>query len=104
MVFLGFPIEIWLAVSLAVMMKIRNSKNLTIIGYVTTIGISMLSGVLLYMPVIELLTLSASWHIPVAILVSLTAENIMQNVINLSSDVEILRKIFDLWLTKKDKE
>lgn len=101
MTFLGFPIEIWLAVLLAVMIKIRNAKNLNVVGYVTTIAISLISGVLLYMPVVELLSLSPSWHIPIAILVSLSAENIMQNVVNISSDNDMLKKFIEAWLSKK---
>lgn len=101
MTFLGFPIEIWLAVFLAVMIKIRNAENLNVIGYITTIAISLISGVLLYMPVVELLSLSPSWHIPIAILVSLSAENIMQNVVNISSDNDMLKKFIEAWLSKK---
>lgn len=101
MTFLGFPIEIWLAVFLAVMIKIRNAENLNVIGYITTIAISLISGVLLYMPVVELLSLSPSWRIPIAILVSLSAENIMQNVVNISSDNDMLKKFIEAWLSKK---
>lgn len=101
MVFLGHPIEIWAAILIAVMIKLRSSKNLTMYGYLTTIGIAVLSGLFLYTPLIALIGLSASWEIPIAILIGLTAENIMNNIVAISSDIDLLKSFTDKFVKTK---
>lgn len=105
MVFLGHPIEIWAAILIAVMIKLRSSKNLTKYGYATTIGVAVLSGLFLYAPLITLIGLSASWEIPIAILIGLTAENIMNNIVAISSDIDLLKSFTEKFVkTKKGDE
>ncbi len=103
--FFGYPMEIWFASFVAVMFKLKMTSNWTIVGTITTMSIAMFSGLILYLPVVELLELSASWKVPVAILVSLTAENIMKSVVDLSADGDFLKDWIRYIVTKKfDKD
>lgn len=97
----GHPIEIWFASFVAVMFKLKMTSKWTVIETVTTISIALFSGVILYIPVTELLNLSASWHVPMAILISLTAENLMKNVVDLSSDSDFFKDWIRYIVNKK---
>lgn len=95
---LSHPVEIWIAASLAVLVKLTGLKGSTTIGIfgtATTILVALLSGVIFYIPIMELLSLGSSWAIPTAILIALTAENIMKTIVELSSDGVFIRKIAD---------
>ena len=103
--FFGYPMEMWFASFVAVMFKLKMTSNWTIVGTITTVSIAMFSGLILYLPIVELLELSASWKVPVAILVSLTAENIMKSVVDLSADGDFLKDWIRYMVTKKfDKD
>lgn len=103
--FFGYPMEIWFASFVAVMFKLKMTSNWTIVGTITTVSIAMFSGLILYLPIVELLELSSSWNVPVAILVALTAENFMKNVVDLSNDGDFFKDWIRYIVTKKfDKD
>lgn len=101
--FFGYPLEIWLAAFVAVMFKLKMTSKWTIVGVVSTVGIAMFSGLILYLPMVELLKLSSSWNVPVAILIALTAENVMKNVVELSKDGEFFKDWVRFLVTKRIK-
>ena len=77
--FLGHPWQIWAAALIAVSVKITMPgapKSLT--SRFISVFVALLSGVILYLPVAEMLGWGASMHVPIAIIISLTAENLMQ--------------------------
>ena len=99
--FFGYPIEIWLASFVAVMFKLKNNQNWSIIGILTTISITMFSGIILYKPVTSILNLSDNWQVPVAILVAITAEKIMKSVSELSEDNDFIKDWLKFFITRK---
>ena len=101
MLFLGHPIEIWIALLVAVMIKVRSDKTLTKIGILTSILVSILSGVILYIPIMEIFTLSPSWSILIAILSGLTAENIMKNIVTISSNIDLMKSVTEFFVKTK---
>lgn len=101
--FLGHPWQIWAAALIAVSVKITSPgapKSLT--SRFISIFVALLSGVILYLPVVGAIGWGASMHVPVAIIISLTAENLMRSIVDLSSDKEILREWLKDFLNKKD--
>lgn len=101
--FFGYPIEIWLASLIAVMFRLKKTESWTIIGVLSSVAISLFSGLILYMPMVELLSLSSSWHVPIAILIALTAENVMESVVDLSKDGDFIKDWLRFVVTKKVK-
>lgn len=89
------PVEIWLGILLAVLIKLRgaNFEILGFFGTAATVLISIISGVIFYVPIMDLLSLGPSWAIPTAILIALTAENLLKTVTEMTADKESLRKI-----------
>jgi hypothetical protein len=104
MTFFGYPWQIWAASFMAVMVKLSmaSSAPTTWIARVSTIAVALFSGLILYLPVVEMLGLSASWHVPVAIIISLTAENVMKNIAEFSEDKEFFKEWIKDFLNKKD--
>lgn len=101
--FLGHPWQIWAAALIAVSVKITMPgapKSPT--SKIISIFVALLSGVILYLPVVDLVGWGASMHVPVAIIISLTAENFMRSLVDLSSDKEILREWLKDFLNKKE--
>lgn len=100
--FLGYPIEIWAAAIIAVFVKLQASNTLTLFGAITTVVIALLSGVFLYTPIAAILSLGTSWHIPLAIIIALSAENLMKAIVELSADKEWL-KDWIIFMVDRDK-
>lgn len=100
--FLGYPIEIWAAAIVAVFVKLQTSNTLTLFGAIATTVIALFSGVFLYLPIATMLSLSVSWHMPLAIIIALSAENLMKAIVELSADVEWLKGILQ-YMIDRDK-
>lgn len=103
--FLGHPWQIWAAALIAVSVKITMPgapKSLT--SRLISVFVALLSGVILYMPVVEMVGWGVGMHVPVAIIISLTAENFMRSLVDLSSDKEILREWLKDFLNKKESD
>ncbi|MBQ2262720.1 MAG: hypothetical protein II336_15280 [Loktanella sp.] len=99
--FLGYPLEIWLASFVAVIIRLQTSSTLTFFGAASTVIVALLTGVILYEQIVDLLGLSESWSVPVAIIVALSAENIMKIIVEMSADKEWL-KDWIKYLVNKD--
>ena len=102
--------DLWAATIIAVLIKlkasgivVKTSKFLTVFGVVSTIFISIASGMLLHVPLMELFGLSESWTIPMAILVALTAENLMKTFVDISGDSEQLKSWLSVIITRKSQ-
>lgn len=106
--FFGYPVEIWLASFVAVMFKLKKTSNWSIVGTLSTIAIALFSGLVLYGPITAIMELPTTWNVPVAILVALTAENFMNNIVNISNDSDFIKDWLKFFLTRKmeykDKE
>lgn len=100
--FLGYPVEIWAAAIVAVFVKLQTSNTLTIFGAIATTIIALFSGVFLYLPIASMLSLSVSWHMPLAIIIALSAENLMKAIVEISADKEWL-KDWIIFLVDRDK-
>ena len=101
MLFLGHPINIWIALLVVVIIKVRSDNTLTKIGILTSVLVSILSGVILYIPIMEIFTLAPSWSIFIAILCGLTAENIMKNVVTISTNIDLMKSVAEFFIKTK---
>ena len=99
--FFGYPIEIWLASFVAVMFKLKNNQNWSIIGTLTTVTITMFSGIILYKPITVIMNLSDNWQVPVAILAAITAEKVMKNITDLSEENDFIKDWLKFFITRK---
>lgn len=99
--FFGYPIEIWLASFVAVMFKLKNNSNISIVGTITTVAIAMFSGLIMYRPIVEIINLAPSWNVPVAILVAITAESFMKQANDISSDKDFVKDWLKYILARK---
>lgn len=101
---LGYPFEIWLIVFAAVLVRLGKVSRDTILSSLMTVAIGITVGIYMHIPVLTLLGLSHDWVYLVAVLVTLTAENLMRSVVSMSRDAEfiksILRNILEAWLKK----
>lgn len=101
MMFLNYPIEIWLAVMVAVIIKLKSSRVMTLLGATTTTLVAVGGGMLLYDKVITLFGLSQSWEIFVAIILALTFENLMKVIVEISADTETLKGWASVFINRK---
>lgn len=99
--FFNYPVEIWFASFVAVMFKLKMTSKFTVIGTITTVSIAMFSGLIMYTPLVDLLQLSPSWNVPIAILVAITAENFMKNVVDISNDGQMFKDWLGFIVTRK---
>lgn len=97
---LGYPIEIWIAVTLSVIVKIRYDKKLTVVGAMVTFLVSIGSGMILYGPVMELFSLGAQWAVFIAMLIALTSDNIMKAILEISEDSSMLKDWATYFITR----
>ena len=97
----GYPIEIWVAAFISVLVKLKSSKHLTLLGSIVTISVALASGVILYQPMLVLLNLSSTWAVPVSIMIALTAENFMKSLVELSADKDWLREWLKFLITRR---
>jgi ABC-type uncharacterized transport system permease subunit len=93
MSFFGYPIEIWIGAIIAVIIKLKSAKRLNWIGACITVFVGVGAGLILYQPAMELLGLAKSWEVVVAILLSLSAENLMKVLVELSSDKDWIKTL-----------
>ena len=99
--FFGYPVEIWLASFVAVMLKLKKTSSWSIVGTISTISIALFSGLVLYGPIITIMELPPTWSVPVAILSALTAENFMNNIVDISDDSDFIKDWLRFFLTRK---
>lgn len=104
MLLFGYPVEIWVATIIAVLIKLQSSKTLSVLGVITTIVVGVGAGVILYGPVITLFALSNTWEIIVAILIALSAENLMKSFVELSADKEFLSGWIKYLVNRKEND
>lgn len=91
--FLGHTYEVWAAVVVAVLVRLRSAQRHTPLNSLVTVVVALGSGILLYDDFVNLFSLSSGWEIPMAILIALTAENIMNVLIDLSGDRSLFKNI-----------
>lgn len=109
--FLDYPIHVWASVILAVFVRLTNDTKgsatiprRVLIGKKLTNAItSTASGMILHKPIVEILEISDKWYVIVAILVALTAENIMRSIIHVSEDDEAVTGIIKRYLPIQKK-
>ncbi|MGR3749600.1 hypothetical protein [Paracoccus sp. (in: a-proteobacteria)] len=92
MLFLNYPTEIWLAVLIAVIVRLKSSLTLGWFGALTTVIVAAGSGVLLYEPLADLCGLSSNTHTMLAVLIALTAENLMKMLVDYSSRADAVMR------------
>ena len=90
---LGYPIEIWIAVLVAVVVRLKTSVTLNWTGAFATILVAVGSGVVLFKPITALVGLGSNWEPIMAILIALTAENLMKGVVDFSEDRDAVKSI-----------
>ena len=100
----GYPVEIWVAAFISVLVKLRSSKHLSLLGSIVTILVALASGVILYQPFLILLNLGTEWSVPISIMIALSAENIMKSLTEISEDKEWLKEWLKFFITRKTPE
>lgn len=98
---LGYPIEIWAASIVAVLIKLQTSSTLTMLGALTTTIVALFSGVFLHETVAEMFGLDQSWYTVVAIVIALSAENLMKSIVELSADKEWLKDFIRFFVDRE---
>lgn len=101
MTFLNYPIEIWIAVVIAVIVRLKTSITLNWTGALSTILVAVGSGLVLHKPISNLIGLGSEWELLMAILIALTAENFMKGVVDFSDDRDAVKNILTSVITKQ---
>jgi hypothetical protein len=94
--FLGYPTEIWLAAIVSVLIRLKYNRSTTVLGSITTVSVAIFAGVFMHEPLITLMGLSDDWKIFTAIVIALSAENFMKNIMIISDDRDFVRE----WIVK----
>ena len=102
--FFNYPFEIWIATIVAVLVKLRAETKLTLFGVATITLIGIGSGVIFYAPLTAAFGLSIAWQVPMACLITLTADNVMRVFLELSADRKWLGDIIRFWAIRKIDE
>ncbi len=97
----GYPIEIWCAAFIAMLIRLQTSNTLTWLGAIVTVCVALFAGVALYGPIMGMLGIGEGWAIPIAIIVALSAENMMKAIVELSADIEWLKDYIRLFVDRK---
>lgn len=100
MTFLNYPIEIWIAVIVAVIVRLKTSITLNWTGALSTTLVAVGSGMVLHKPIATLMGLGADWELLLSILIALTAENLMKGVIDFSDDADVVKNVIKTVITK----
>ncbi|QCO57446.1 hypothetical protein EOK75_17175 (plasmid) [Pseudorhodobacter turbinis] len=90
---LGYPVDILILVLAASLVRVISHKDKTFFAAIVSIIVAVSAGILLFGPVVALLSLSAAWNIPIAILIALSAENIMRSIVAITGDAAFLKDI-----------
>lgn len=87
--------EFWVAMTFAILIKLRASPTITVVGSVVT-TIAAIAGALVFTdPVISYLELGTQFRVPVAALLALTSEHLARMVLNTS-----VADIINIWRPK----
>lgn len=100
----GYPIEIWFAAFVAMLIRLQTSNTLTALGAIVTVCVALFAGVILYQPVMLVFGLGEAWAIPIAIIVALSAENLMKAIVELSADKEWLTDWIRFFVDRGDSK
>lgn len=98
--FLNYPIEIWISVFVAVIVRLKSSVTLNWTGALSTTLVAVGAGMVMYKPFTALLGLSSDWELLMSILIALTAENIMKGIIDFSDDKDTVKNILKSIISK----
>lgn len=90
---LNYPLEIWIAVFVAVVVRLKTSVTLNWTEAISTILVAVGSGVVLYQPITTLVGLGSDWSLLMAILIALTAENLMKGIVDFSEDRDAVKNL-----------
>lgn len=92
--FLGYGIDIWITSIIVALFRLKQSKQSVLaFGGFVTLFVSIMSAVLLHTPLMIILSLSLHYKYFIIILLALTAENLMNSVIRISSDNTFIKNI-----------
>jgi hypothetical protein len=100
MIFLGYPIEIWLAAVVSVLIRFKYNQISTVLGSITSIVVAIFAGVFMHEPLMALFGINSEWAIFTAIVISLTAENFLKSIMEISEDREFIKEWIKHMLTK----
>lgn len=101
MTFLNYPVEIWVAVFIAVIVRLKTSLTLNWTGALSTILVAIGSGMVLHKPITTLSGIGSEWELLMSILIALTAENLMKKIVDFSEDDDAVKNIVGA-IVKKD--
>ncbi len=94
------PIEIVLAVIAAVIVRMKSASTLSWIGATTTMVTGIVAGLFLYKDVAAILGLGPEYHTIIAVVIALTAENIMKIIIDASNHPDSIFRVFKAFLIR----
>ena len=98
--FLNYPIEIWISVLVAVIVRLKSSVTLNWTGALSTTMVAVGAGMIMYKPITALIGLSPDWELLMSILIALTAENVMKGIIDFSDDKDTVKNIIKFVLNR----
>lgn len=103
--------ELIAAVVAAVLVKVKSSKTLNLVGALLTIAIATLAGLFLHVPFRELMGLDPSQDIIVAVLTALLFESVAKWIIDLAAEPGGIKRLIaavimrdPAMLTRDDRE
>lgn len=101
MKFLNYPIEIWIAVAVAMVVRLKTSIGLGLVGALTTTLVGIGAGMVLHQPIANLFGLQGNdMQIIIAMVVALTAENLMKGIIEFSQQDGAAGRVITAILTR----
>ncbi|WP_347141021.1 hypothetical protein [Paracoccus sp. SSK6] len=102
--FLNYPVEIWIAVSIAILVRLKTSMSLGFWGALTTTVVGAGAGLVLHRPLSALVGVTGDWEILMAILIALTSENLMQGIVRWSSQEGAAGRLLTAFITRDPSE
>tara|TARA_R110000796_G_scaffold11041_1_gene36887 strand:+ start:710 stop:1012 length:303 start_codon:yes stop_codon:yes gene_type:complete len=88
-----YPLEIWIAVFLAIIIKLQTSNRLTFLGVVITIFVATASALLFHLPIVAMMGWGPDSNVVVAVVLALTAENLMKAIVEISADRGFMKNL-----------
>lgn len=92
---LGHPIEVWIVIAVAAIVKIMTKVTMGVVEALATIAVALGAGVSLYLPVTSMLGISPESNLSylIACSIALVFENLARNLILRTEDPKALDKV-----------
>lgn len=86
----GHPIDVWLIVIVAAVVKLLTKTTMGIVGAISTAVVGIGAGIALYQPVAHLMGFAPESHVIIACSITLIFENLARNLVLRTEDPKAL--------------